>query len=852
MAVEGLRQALSERYTFERQLGRGGMATVYLATDAKVDRQVAIKVLHPELAAAVGGERFHREIQIATHLTHPNILPVYDSGEANGTFYYVMPFVEGESLRDRLDRERQLGIDEAIRITCQIASALDYAHKANIVHRDIKPENILIEAGQAVLADFGIARAVTGAADVEALTRTGMSLGTPSYMSPEQGLGERNLDGRSDQYSLACVTYEMLAGQAPFTAPTMQALIARHVAEPAPLITTVRPSVPDEVQDVILQALEKVPADRFPTIGAFGEALADAAAMSMTGTTRRMTASTRAMRLTTRTNRVPVQPQMGWSRRKQLAAATAGVLVLAGSAAAGVWAARAPQPASLAGVLGHRVERVAVLYFEDDSRDKSLAYLADGLTEALIDRLDDVNELDVVSTNGVARFRQDPNVDTVAAALGAGTIVRGAIENVGDRVRVSFRLIDGNSGTEFPGARGSVEQPLTNGLTMRDELAEKVARQLRERIGPEVRLREVKSSATSHEAWSLVQRAARAAREAESLARADSAQLSNARFALADSLLARAATLDPRWPKPEVARGTLALRRAMLTADELRKPRLIDTALAFARAAVERDQRNAEALELRGTVSFHKRRAGFISHPSEGTQLIAAAEQDLTEATKLDPSRASAWNTLSALLYFKYDRLGSNNAAQRAYEADAYLEATPDIIWRLYATSYDLEYFPKASEWCLTGARRFPADPRFVSCQLWVLASTVQSPDVREAWRLLGELEKRLPRNVWERERRNMQMVVALAIAKAGLRDSAERVIDRSRTTRSLDPRGELIGQEAIVRALMGDKEGAIRLVTEYLTAHPEHRAGFTRANTWWWRSLQDDPRFRQLVATGD
>src|SRR5687767_12657913 len=333
MAVDGLRSALSDRYTIERELGRGGMATVYLATDAKVSRQVAVKVLHPELAAALGGERFHREIRIATHLTHPNILPVYDSGEADGTLYYVMPFVEGESLRDRLNRERQLGIDEAIRITCQIAAALDYAHATNIVHRDIKPENILIEAGQAVLADFGIARAVTSAADTEALTRTGMSLGTPAYMSPEQAMGERNLDGRSDQYALACVTYEMLAGQPPFTAPTMQALIARHIAEQVPLITTVRASVPDEVQDVVLRALEKVPADRFSTMKDFADALADAASMTMTATSRRATPP-RTMR-TTRTSRIAARKPAGWSKRRQFVVAAAGILVLAGSAAAG-------------------------------------------------------------------------------------------------------------------------------------------------------------------------------------------------------------------------------------------------------------------------------------------------------------------------------------------------------------------------------------------------------------------------------------------------------------------------------------------------------------------------------------
>ncbi len=850
MAVDELRQAFSNRYTIERQLGRGGMATVYLATDAKVDRQVAIKVLHPELAAAVGGERFHREIHIAMRLTHPNILPVYDSGEANGTLYYVMPFVEGESLRDRLNRERQLGIDEAIRITCQIAAALDYAHTTNIVHRDIKPENILIEAGQAVLADFGIARAVTGVADVEALTRTGMSLGTPAYMSPEQAMGERSLDGRSDQYALACVTFEMLAGQPPFTASTMQALIARHIAEPVPLITTVRSSVPDEVQDVVLQALEKVPADRFATIGQFADALAEAASLTMTGMTRRHTAARVAR--TTRSARVPARKATGWSRRWQGVVAAVSVLVLAGSATAGVLAMREARatPRGVGATTRYRTERVAVLYFKDDTRDQSLGYLADGLTDELIERLKSVAALDVVSKNGVAPFRRDPNVDTVAAALQAGTIVRGAVEKVGERVRVEFRLVDGNSGADYPDARGSVEHPLTSGLLMRQELAEKVAQQLRERIGPEVRLREEQSGASNHEAWSLVQRAARVGSEAVAFARADSGIAASQRFALADSLLLRASTLDPRWPRPHVARAALALRQVFVTKDELTKPRFMDSALAHARVAVSLDPQNVEALETRGTVSFNKRRLGFISHPTEGAELLRSAEEDLKEATRVDPSRASAWNTLSALLYFNYDRLGSSSAAQRAYDADAYLEAMPDIIWRLYATSYDLEYLVKASDWCMMGARRYPADPRFLRCQLRIMASVPQPPDVSEAWRVLHEFDSRVPNSVRELQHREMQMMVAVAIARAGLRDSAERVIARSRGDRILDPRGELVGQEAIARALIGDKEGAIQLITQYLTAHPEHRAGFTKANTWWWRPLQDDPRFKQLVGT--
>src|SRR5205085_2935816 len=211
-----LRGALADRYAIDRELGHGGTATVYLAQDLKHGRAVAVKVLRPELAAALGAERFLREIEIAARLTHPHILPLHDSGEADGSLYYVMPFVEGESLRDRLNRERQMSVGDSVRIASEIASALQYAHTQNIIHRDIKPENILLESDHAVLADFGIARAVTSVADSEQLTQTGMSLGTPGYMSPEQALGEKHIDGRSDQYSLACVLYEMLCGQPPF------------------------------------------------------------------------------------------------------------------------------------------------------------------------------------------------------------------------------------------------------------------------------------------------------------------------------------------------------------------------------------------------------------------------------------------------------------------------------------------------------------------------------------------------------------------------------------------------------------------------------------------------------------
>jgi serine/threonine protein kinase len=267
-----LSSALADRYVIERELGQGGMATVYLAQDLKHRRKVALKVLKPELSAVLGGERFLREIAVTATLQHPHILQLYDSGEADSHLYYVMPFIEGQSLRERLQREKQLPIDDTVTIAKTVASALEFAHRRGIVHRDIKPENILLQDNVAVVADFGIAVAVRSAGG-ERLTETGLSIGTPAYMSPEQVAGERDLDARSDIYSLACVTYEMLAGDPPFTASNAQAVMAKHVKDPAPPITTPRPSVGAALAKALAKALSKVPVDRYESAGAFAAAL---------------------------------------------------------------------------------------------------------------------------------------------------------------------------------------------------------------------------------------------------------------------------------------------------------------------------------------------------------------------------------------------------------------------------------------------------------------------------------------------------------------------------------------------------------------------------------------------------
>jgi len=267
-----LSTALADRYRIERRLGEGGMATVYLAEDLKHDRKVALKVLKPELAAILGAERFLSEIKVTANLQHPNILPLYDSGEADSFLYYVMPFVEGDTLRDKLERERQLSVEETVEIAKSVSAALGYAHEQGIIHRDIKPENILLQRGQALVADFGIALAVNQAGGTR-LTETGLSLGTPQYMSPEQAMGDRELDARSDIYSLGVITYEMLVGDPPHLGGNAQAIIAKILSEKPSPITLTRDLVPLNVDAAVQKALAKSPADRFASAERYVEAL---------------------------------------------------------------------------------------------------------------------------------------------------------------------------------------------------------------------------------------------------------------------------------------------------------------------------------------------------------------------------------------------------------------------------------------------------------------------------------------------------------------------------------------------------------------------------------------------------
>ncbi|HEY9013443.1 MAG TPA: serine/threonine-protein kinase, partial [Gemmatimonadales bacterium] len=358
-------------YEIAREIGRGGTAPVYLAQDRKHDRRVAVKVPHAELAALIGPDLFHREIRIAARLQHPNILPLHDSGEVDGVLYYVMPYVEGESLRQRLVREGRLAVSDALHIARQVADALAYAHAHGIVHRDIKPENILLSGGHALVADFGIARAITVAGG-ERLHETG-PLGTIAYMSPEQAAADPLVDGRSDIYSLGCVLYEMLVGRPPFNGSSAESVLASHLSEPPPDPRHLRPDVPLELKEAVATAMAKRPGDRYLSAAGFSSALGRAGA-----------------------------PRTGSGRSRIRSAATR---VLLPAMALGVVARVVP------GTAGDespsvKVPRIAVLYFRDLSPDSSLGRVADRVTEDLIYELSGVNGLRVISSTGVRPFRR--------------------------------------------------------------------------------------------------------------------------------------------------------------------------------------------------------------------------------------------------------------------------------------------------------------------------------------------------------------------------------------------------------------------------------------------------------------
>ena len=802
------------------------MATVYRARDLRHDSTVAVKVLHPEIAAFLGFARFEREIQVTAQLQHPNILPVFDSGRSGNLEYYVTPFVEGESLAARIAREQQLPLDDAIDLACEVADALACAHDHGLVHRDVKPGNILLAHGHAVVSDFGIAR-IVGTSGDSRLTESGMALGTVTYMSPEQASGGE-VDGRSDIYSLGCVLYEMLAGNPPFTGANPQAVIARHMVEqPAPL-RTVRPSVTAPLEAVVRKALAKSPADRFASATKFRAALqrarAGAVASHDGGATR-------------------------WSTRPMRLAA----IVLAAAAVVGVLVLVVPRYIHRAGVdvldapATRNVANIAVLYFDDESPAHDLGYLASGLTDELIHQLSAVSALHVISRNGVLPFRgRAVSLDSIASVLHVGSVVTGSVQKSGDSVRVGIELVDVATGDHLDSR--TIEHRMTDLFALEDDVSQQVATLLRTRLGQQIRVARIDNGTSSTPARELMLRAWQARDEAATIAtdgHAGTTQDAIGFLQRADTLLAQAHADDPQWLQPVIDRGWVAWSIARLLPVAAEVPPL-QMARSFADSALHRAPQSADARELHGSVLWETAK---ITMGASSMADVTVAERDLRAAVAADSTNARAWGTLSQVLRFKGDVAEANVDARRALAQDTYLEAAPRILEALYTSEQLLGDYASAGQYCDQGRRRFPNDWRFVLCRLTLMGVDSARAKPREAWALVAKLDSMdaPTQAATGRDAYNpvfWRMMAALISARAGERDSARAVIAWATRKIGNDPseRLDLDYDEASVRLALGQPEVALQLLSEYAAARPALRSYIARDPHF--AALKNDPRF--------
>jgi TolB-like protein len=678
-----VRVAFAERYPIERPLGRGGMATVYLARDLKHQRPVALKVLHPELAAGLGPERFLREIRIEANLQHPHILPLHDSGEADGFLYYVMPYVEGESLRQRLTREGRLSLADSLRIVGDVGEALAYAHGRGVIHRDVKPENILLTGGHALVADFGIAKAVEAAGDTK-LTETGWGMGTPAYMSPEQIAGGM-VDGRSDIYGLGCVLYEMLAGQPPFTGPNARAIFARHHLDPVARLGTVRSAVPPHVEEAVLRALAKEPEDRFETVAQLLEALQVAhsslpvlqavppsAAGTVTHSRPGVGAGPEAA--TSRTER----PSRTTSRRALVGLAAAGVLAVGGYLAA----------------FGHglgggarQAASVAVVPIEDLEGDTSQAHIAEGLTDELITDLTRIHGLRVINRQTMSKYHRGGKTPReVAGELGVDAVVTATMQRLGDTVHLAAQVTRaGEDGTlwaeSYDGTRGDL-------LRVQRLIARTVAEQLRGQLTPGERAQLGAARPVDPEALDLYERGRRLWNKRnkpnllEALKYFDQALDRDPRFAPAYSALADAyvqlgygSHLAPgdAFPKAQSAAG-----KALALDSTLAEPH---AALAFVRFYYDWDWPAAERefqLAIRRNPSY------ATAHEWHGLYLAAMGQFDSAVAEEqtamsLEPLSPPVAGTAGWVLYYAGRLDEAGRQLRIALRSDSTL-----VVGRLY------------------------------------------------------------------------------------------------------------------------------------------------------------------------
>ena len=824
----------AHRYLIEAEIGRGATAVVYRAIDTVDERPVAVKVLRREIAETLGAERFVREIRHHGRLDHPRVLRLLDAGEFDHHLYVVLPFMEGGTLRERLQRERQLPFADAIRIARDITDALGAAHAAGLVHRDVKPENILFSDGHAFLGDFGIARALERAAG-DRTTSTGVVRGTPTYMSPEQASGEAEYDGRSDLYSLGCVLYEMVAGVPTFVGPTTQSVIAQRLTrQPAP-VTQYRDGTPDALEVIIRRALEMAPADRFQSAEAFGEALDRAARIISRPHVRTAVAAHRIRR------------RYRW---------VAVLVLVALGFAGGMRLLRRPSFGATV-IPDGDPRRVAVLYFDALTPDSLRPEVAEGITEDLIDRLGSVRLLHVTSPNGVRPFRGGhAPFEEIARVLKAGTIVSGSVARSGDRLRVVVRLVDAATGQQI--ASQQLDEQWSELFGLQDRLTEQVQFWLRRRLGDEIAVRAAPAGTRSVEAWGLVQRASAEEQRGTMAVRAGEAT-SPALFWRADSLYQLAALLDPGWAYPVVRRGGLALNSlavqsshppdgvgaAAYRAMTWNERRLAWTrqSLRLSNEVLARDARDASALSLRGAATLTLAEAGGAERDS----MLVAAETDLNASIAERPDLAATWVAVADLKMRRGNFMEAVDAARRAVEADAFLESRR-VVDVAFNSALFAEQFDEARAWCRMGLLHYPGDLRFTECELRLLGSTgTSSRDVAKAWQLVREIEQRDSVQVLGQTWGFRRLLVAAILARSARPDSARRVLEMVQRQQPELARRSSELAVAWVLTLLGERAAAVQRLDGLIRDKNPPRFPVYRLP--WFKSLRGDPRFDSLAA---
>ena len=659
VTLDNIRAALGGRYIIEREIGRGGMARVYLAKDVQHDRDVAVKVLDHHVSQEFIAERFLREIHVTAKLIHPNIIPLLDSGRLGNVLYYVTPFAAGESLRQRINRERQLPLRDVLRITGEIADALDAAHQAGVVHRDVKPENVLLVSGHAVVCDFGIARALS-VVGANTLTGIGVSLGTPSYMSPEQAAGDA-VDGRSDIYALGCVMYEMLAGDPPFTGTNMQRVMAQHASTPAPSIRLSRPAIPASVDLVLAKALEKAPGDRFQTAGKMRNAIDDLIEANASGSVSAQPAQRRRLSLPS----LPWMPSFpGMPRVRWIAAA---VLVALVALALYFWrrssvVAAAPDPGST---------RIAVLPMASLGADPQDRYFADGVTDQMISTLSGIAGLRVVARSSVIGYADSKKpVSEIKRELDVGSVVESTCQKVGNEFRVKVSLIDAaTQETRWTDERVVKADDL---FALQREISTRLASALRVRLLP-AEARRIERVPTTHpDAYELFVRASVLDNDRQNTsgypaaldtittllerAIAKDSSFAEAHAALAQAYVNRLFNFEPNSPLRQRAADEIA--RALAIDSTLAEAYHARAALAFTRESgwqldsSMRDNKRAIALKP-SSAAFHANYGTLLFHVG----LLDPALRELRLSQQLDPLNRFVVPRIARVLWYqgKYD-----------------------------------------------------------------------------------------------------------------------------------------------------------------------------------------------------